>query len=134
AAAQDARAVARRDARRAVAGHDAGPAPRQPALDHPRHARGVAGSPEAAGDRMIFGLGWPLILQLLTLGCFTGFLAGLLGIGGGMLMVPFMTLILSAQGVDAGLSVKMAIATSMATILFTSISSVRAHHKRGAVR
>ncbi|MBP8271199.1 MAG: sulfite exporter TauE/SafE family protein [Sphaerotilus sp.] len=75
-----------------------------------------------------------LVAELLALGTFTGFLAGLLGIGGGMLMVPFMTLILSARGVDAALAVKMAIATSMATILFTSISSVRAHHKRGAVR
>lgn len=75
-----------------------------------------------------------LVVELLALGAFTGFLAGLLGIGGGMLMVPFMTLILSARGVDAALAVKMAIATSMATILFTSISSVRAHHKRGAVR
>ena len=75
-----------------------------------------------------------LVAELLALGAFTGFLAGLLGIGGGMLMVPFMTLILSARGVDAALVVKMAIATSMATILFTSISSVRAHHKRGAVR
>ena len=52
---------------------------------------------------MVLGLGWPLILQLLTLGSFTGFLAGLLGIGGGMLMVPFMTLILSQHGVPAGL-------------------------------
>jgi uncharacterized membrane protein YfcA len=75
-----------------------------------------------------------LVAELLALGAFTGFLAGLLGIGGGMLMVPFMTLILSARGVDAALAVKMAIATSMATILFTSVSSVRAHHKRGAVR
>jgi uncharacterized protein len=83
---------------------------------------------------MIFGLEWLLIFELLILGCFTGFLAGLLGIGGGMLMVPFMTLLLSAHGVAAVLSVKMAIATSMATILFTSLSSVRAHHRRGAVR
>src|SRR5687767_8584863 len=83
---------------------------------------------------MILGLEWHLILQLLILGCFTGFLAGLLGIGGGMLLVPFMTLLLSAHDVPAVLSVKMAIATSMATILFTSISSVRAHHRRGAVR
>ncbi|MEN9484542.1 MAG: hypothetical protein RJB37_2422 [Pseudomonadota bacterium] len=75
-----------------------------------------------------------LVAELLALGTCTGFLAGLLGIGGGMLMVPFMTLILSARGVDAALAVKMAIATSMATILFTSVSSVRAHHKRGAVR
>jgi uncharacterized membrane protein YfcA len=75
-----------------------------------------------------------LVAELLALGTCTGFLAGLLGIGGGMLMVPFMTLILSARGVDAALAVKMAIATSMATILFTSVSSVRAHHQRGAVR
>jgi uncharacterized membrane protein YfcA len=79
-------------------------------------------------------LDFTLVAELLALGAFTGFLAGLLGIGGGMLMVPFMTLILSARGVEAALAVKMAIATSMATILFTSISSVRAHHKRGAVR
>ena len=75
-----------------------------------------------------------LILALASLGLATGFLAGLLGIGGGMLIGPFMTLILSALGVPADLAVKMAIATSMATIMFTSISSVRAHHKRGAVR
>ncbi|WP_416136160.1 sulfite exporter TauE/SafE family protein [Aquabacterium sp. A7-Y] len=74
------------------------------------------------------------VVELLVLGTFTGFLAGLLGIGGGMLLVPFLTLILSQRGVPADLSVKMAIATSMATILFTSISSVRAHHRRGAVR
>jgi uncharacterized protein len=75
-----------------------------------------------------------LIAELLLLGCGTGFLAGLLGIGGGMLMVPFLTMIFSHRGVDPQLAVKMAIATSMATILFTSISSVRAHHARGAVR
>ena len=48
--------------------------------------------------------------------------------------MPFITLLLSGQGVDTSLAVKMAIATSMATIIFTSISSVRAHHKKGAVR
>lgn len=51
-----------------------------------------------------------------------------------MLLVPLITLLLSAQGVSADLAVKCAIATSMATIVFTSISSVRAHQKRGAVR
>jgi uncharacterized membrane protein YfcA len=77
----------------------------------------------------------PLLLaQLALLGIGTGFLAGLLGIGGGMIMVPFITLMLSVRGVAPDLSVKMAIATSMATIIFTSLSSVRAHHKRGAVR
>ncbi|MFO1220558.1 MAG: sulfite exporter TauE/SafE family protein [Burkholderiaceae bacterium] len=75
-----------------------------------------------------------LALQLLALGAVAGFMAGLLGIGGGMMMVPFVTWMLSSRGVDAGLAVKMAIATSMATIMFTSISSLRAHHARGAVR
>ena len=75
-----------------------------------------------------------LIAELALLGVATGFLAGLLGIGGGMMMVPFLTIILTNRGVSPDLSVKMAIATSMATIIFTSLSSVRAHHKRGAVR
>jgi uncharacterized membrane protein YfcA len=75
-----------------------------------------------------------LILYLALLGLVTGFLAGLLGIGGGMIMVPFVTAILSSRGVAAELAVKMAIATSMATIVFTSVSSVRAHHQRGAIR
>ena len=75
-----------------------------------------------------------LTIQLALLGLGTGFLAGLLGIGGGMIMVPFITIILSGRGVAPDLAVKMAIATSMATILFTSVSSVRAHHRRGAVR
>jgi uncharacterized membrane protein YfcA len=75
-----------------------------------------------------------LIAELAVLGLCTGFLAGLLGIGGGMIMVPFTTIILSNRGVAPDLAVKMAIATSMATIIFTSLSSVRAHHKRGAVR
>jgi uncharacterized protein len=75
-----------------------------------------------------------LVAELLALGLVAGFMAGLLGIGGGMLLVPFLTLILTQRGVEASLAVKMAIATSMATIMFTSLSSVRAHHQRGAVR
>jgi len=74
-----------------------------------------------------------LILELLLIGTCTGFLAGLLGIGGGMLMVPFLTLILTSKGYPPDLTVKMAVATSLATICFTSLSSVRAHKKRGAV-
>ena len=75
-----------------------------------------------------------LVVELALLGLCSGFLAGLLGIGGGMVMVPFISAILAARGVEAGLSVKMAIASSRATISFSSISSVHAHHKRGAVR
>ena len=75
-----------------------------------------------------------LILELALLGTVTGFLAGLLGIGGGMLMVPFVTIILTAKGYPADYTVKMAVATSLATICFTSLSSVRAHQSRGAVQ
>jgi uncharacterized protein len=75
-----------------------------------------------------------VVLELALLGVCTGFMAGLLGIGGGILMVPFLTLILSARNVAPDLAVKMAIATSMASIIFTSISSVWAHHRRGLVR
>ena len=74
-----------------------------------------------------------LIFELALLGIATGFLAGLLGIGGGMLMVPFITIILTAKGFPSEYTVKMAVATSLATICFTSLSSVRAHHRRGAV-
>ena len=83
---------------------------------------------------MTFELGWQLIIELLGLGCITGFLAGLLGVGGGAMLVPFMTLLLSFKGAPEQHVVKMAIATSLATVCFTSISSVRAHHQRGAVR
>ena len=75
-----------------------------------------------------------LAAELAALGLCSGFLAGMLGVGGGMMQVPFMTIILSNKGVPADLAIKMAIATSMATIVFTSLSSLRAHHRRGAVR
>ena len=74
-----------------------------------------------------------LVFELLLLGACTGFLAGLLGIGGGMLMVPFITFILTSKGLPQAFAVKMAVATSLATISFTSMSSVRAHHLRKAV-
>jgi uncharacterized membrane protein YfcA len=76
----------------------------------------------------------PLLFWFLLLGTFTGFAAGLLGIGGGMIMVPFITMLLSTRGFPIDIIVKVAIATSLTTILFTSLASVRAHHKRGAVR
>lgn len=76
---------------------------------------------------------WAPFAGLLALGGAAGFLAGLLGIGGGMLIVPFMTMILTARGFPLEHVVHAAIGTSLATILFTSLSSVRAHHRRGAV-
>lgn len=76
---------------------------------------------------------WMTIAALLVLGCATGFVAGLLGIGGGMLLVPFLTLLFTARHFPEEHLVHIAIATSLATIMFTSVSSVRAHHRRGAV-
>ena len=84
--------------------------------------------------RSVVGLSVSLVAELLAMGCVGGFLAGLLGVGGGMMLVPFMTYILASRGVASGMAVKMAVATSMATIMFTSLSSVRAHHRLGAVR
>ena len=75
-----------------------------------------------------------LIAELTLLGLCAGFLAGLLGLGGGMMMVPFLTIILTARNYPQEHVIKMAVATSLATICFTSLASVRAHHKRGAVR
>ena len=69
----------------------------------------------------------------LALGAFVGFFAGLLGIGGGAAMVPVLAFIYAAKGFDASQVVHLALGTSMATILFTSLSSVRAHHRHGAV-
>lgn len=74
-----------------------------------------------------------LIGILLLMGAAGGYAAGLLGIGGGMILVPFITMIFTARGFAPELIVHMAIATSLATIMFTSLSSVRAHHQRGAV-
>jgi uncharacterized membrane protein YfcA len=74
-----------------------------------------------------------LIAALLAVGAVIGVAAGLLGIGGGMIAVPFMTFVFTAMQFPAEHIVHMAIATSLATILATSVSSVRAHHKRGAV-
>jgi uncharacterized membrane protein YfcA len=74
-----------------------------------------------------------LVAGLLALGVAVGFVAGMLGIGGGMLLVPFMTMLLAAKHFPQEHILHMAIATSLATIMFTSLSSVRAHHARRVV-
>ncbi len=75
-----------------------------------------------------------MLLALCVIGAFTGFLAGLLGVGGGMMLVPFMTFLFTLAKFPQDLVIKMALATSLTTILFTSVSSLRAHHKKGMVR
>ncbi len=68
------------------------------------------------------------------LGAFTGVSAGMLGIGGGLVMVPLLTMMFSAQGgFPPGEVLHMALGTSMASIIFTAIASLRAHHRHGAV-
>jgi uncharacterized membrane protein YfcA len=69
----------------------------------------------------------------LALGAAVGFLAGLLGIGGGAVVVPMLVFVFTAQGLPAQHILHIALGTAMATIMFTSISSMRAHHAHGAV-
>ncbi len=74
-----------------------------------------------------------LIPIFLVLGAVVGFMAGLLGIGGGFTMVPVLVEVFSSQGFAREHIVPMAIGTSAGTIVFTAFSSARAHHARGAV-
>jgi uncharacterized membrane protein YfcA len=64
---------------------------------------------------------------------FSGVLAGLFGIGGGMIIVPVLVMLFTAKGLPADLVMIMAIATSLATIILTASSSVLAHHRLGSV-
>jgi uncharacterized membrane protein YfcA len=73
------------------------------------------------------------ILMLMLCGSISGFLAGLLGIGGGMILVPFMILVFNHLGFSQEVIVHMAIATGMCTILFTTSSAIWAHHKHGSI-
>lgn len=73
------------------------------------------------------------IALYLLLGCFSGFVAGLFGIGGGMVIVPVLIFSFNGQGLSPQILTHLAIGTSLATIIVTSISAVWAHHQRGAV-
>ncbi|MBL8514702.1 MAG: sulfite exporter TauE/SafE family protein, partial [Betaproteobacteria bacterium] len=66
-------------------------------------------------------------------GAFVGFLAGLLGIGGGMTLVPILAALFAAQSFGGDHTVHLALATAMASAAFTSSASVKEHHKHGAV-
>src|SRR5690554_6642906 len=72
-------------------------------------------------------------LLLLIIGLVAGLLAGLLGIGGGLVIVPALTVMLGMAGVPTDSAVAIAVATSLATMLLTSASSVWFHFRRGAV-
>lgn len=73
------------------------------------------------------------LMVYLLLGAFVGVVAGLLGVGGGLIIVPVLILLFQSYGFNAGIITHLAVGTSLATIVLTSISSVRAHHLHGAV-
>ena len=73
-------------------------------------------------------------LSYPLLGIFAGFVAGLFGVGGGLTIVPLLFMLFSAQDFPVQHTMHLALGTSMATIVFTSIASTRAHHSHGAVR
>lgn len=78
-------------------------------------------------------LAFEWILSFLLLGACVGFVAGLLGVGGGGILVPILTSIFLLQDVPVDKVVHLALGTSMACIIITSFSSLRAHNKKGAV-
>ena len=69
-----------------------------------------------------------IVLIYLLVGVLAGFSAGLFGVGGGLVIVPALIYCFALQGVSSLVAVQLAVGTSLATIVFTSISSVRAHH------
>lgn len=75
---------------------------------------------------------WTLLAAIVVAGISGGLLAGLLGVGGGIIIVPVLFVVLTTLGTDDGIAMKIAVATSLSTIAFTSLSSARSHHKRGA--
>ena len=74
-----------------------------------------------------------ILLLLLVVGLFAGIMAGLLGVGGGIVIVPALYLLLSALGVEPAIIMHLAVGTSLATIILTSVRSVLKHRQRGAV-
>lgn len=76
---------------------------------------------------------YSVVLTYLGAGAIAGILAGLLGIGGGLVIVPMVVFCLTWQGVPNEFIMHLALGTSMASIIFTSVSSFWSHHKRGAV-
>ena len=73
-------------------------------------------------------------LLYLVLGGFAGVLAGLFGVGGGIIIVPVLVFSFTLQGFNSEVLTHLAVGTSLATIIFTSINSIREHHRKGAVR
>ena len=75
-----------------------------------------------------------MYFEFALIGIVAGYLAGFLGIGGGFVVVPALTLLFLRDSETAPWAIHMAVATSLATMLVTSLSSIVAHHRRGAIR
>ncbi|MBO6784994.1 MAG: sulfite exporter TauE/SafE family protein [Alphaproteobacteria bacterium] len=75
----------------------------------------------------------PLVAVLVATGCVAGVLAGLLGVGGGIVIVPVLFTMLGLIDIPDSVRMHVAVGTSLASIVVTSIASARSHHKRGAV-
>lgn len=75
----------------------------------------------------------PLAAILVATGCVAGVLAGLLGVGGGIIVVPVLFTLFGFLEIDPSVRMHVAVGTSLASIVLTSINSARAHHRRGAV-
>jgi len=73
------------------------------------------------------------LIAMAFAGLLGGFVAGLLGVGGGIIIVPVLYFVLGSMGVDDAVRMKIAVATSLTTIIITSASSARSHNKRNAV-
>lgn len=74
-----------------------------------------------------------MYLEFALIGLAAGYLAGFLGIGGGFVVVPALTLLFLRDSATAPWAIHMAVATSLCTMLLTSLSSILAHHRRAAV-
>lgn len=75
-----------------------------------------------------------ILLAYAAVGVAAGVLAGLFGIGGGLVIVPMLIFTFTRQGISPDIMMHLALGTSMASIMFTAVSSFLAHHRRGAVR
>ncbi len=75
----------------------------------------------------------PMVALLLVVGAVAGVLAGLLGVGGGIVLVPAFFFVFTGLGFEGPQVMQVCLATSLATIIVTSVRSVMSHHKKGAV-
>jgi hypothetical protein len=107
----------------------------RPMRDYPRPCPRVGRRTLPMPSLLAHGPLWlaSLAVALLVTGAFTGFVAGMLGVGGGIVMVPFLLQLFAFLGVDESIRMHLVLGTSLASILPTAITSGRAHARRGAV-